>query len=447
MSKTSVRFLIALLAVTLWGAGCSSDTKTVDSDASPSGGETEKIDYASLGLWDDGPCDAAKPKLVLGMITVFESPVISMQDQVTALKASAAAFNQRGGANGSCIEVHPCDDGANPDQAVACVREIDGKGVVATVNDLVSAGNAEVNTAMINANIPRVATDVTAADWGSANAFPIDASGSGISILLPQALINQGAKKIGLVTVDLAQASGIAGVMSGIYKSQGATFPFDARVPGGTTDFSQFILGPQDAKVDAVGLLLGEQEALQIVRAGQQLDTKLLIGMSLGTVSYKSVADLGDFAKQMVFLWSYPPATADLPVYKVLRADLAASGEASLRPETVKAGSMRSWIGLYALVKMIRDAKMTDFTRAGITAMLKQAKDVPMLGMFGDENWTPDRNHPGLFKRAGANHVAGYRWDPTADFNGSKGNFVETSTFSFDKVLCGSLLGAPAASC
>ena len=62
---------------------------------------------------------------------------------------------------------------------------------------------------------------------------------------------------------------------------------------------------------------------------------------------------------------------------------------------------MRSWIGLYALLKMIRDAKMQTFTRDGITAMLRKAKDVPMLGIFGDEKWTPNTNHAGLFKRAG----------------------------------------------
>ena len=62
----------------------------------------------------------------------------------------------------------------------------------------------------------------------------------------------------------------------------------------------------------------------------------------------------------MVFLWSFPPATVDLPVYKALRADLAASGEDALQPENLKASPMRSWIGLYALLKMIRDAEMTD---------------------------------------------------------------------------------------
>ena len=161
--------------------------------------------------------------------------------------------------------------------------------------------------------------------------------------------------------------------MGQLYKGK-ATFPYDVPVPGGTTDFSQFILGAQNAGVGGVELALGEQEATQVVKAGQQLGTDLLIGSSLGTFSHDNVADYGDFAKQMVFLWSYPPATADLPVYKALRADLAASGDEALQPANLKASPMRSWIGLYALLKMIRDAKMQTFTRDGITAMLKQAE-------------------------------------------------------------------------
>ena len=98
-------------------------------------------------------------------------------------------------------------------------------------------------------------------------------------------------------------------------------------MPAGTTDFSQFILGAEDAGVGGVTLNLGEQEAIQVVRAGQQLGTDLLIGAGLGTFSHATVAELGDFAEQMVFDNSYPPATFDLPVYEALRADLAASGE------------------------------------------------------------------------------------------------------------------------
>src|SRR3546814_6523313 len=100
---------------------------------------------------------------------------------------------------------------------------------------------------------------------------------------------------------------------------------------------------------------------LQVLRAGQQLGTELAIGSSLVTFSHSAVAEMGDFAEQMVFLWSFPPATADVPVYEALRADLNASGEADIHTENLKATPMQSWIGLYALLQIIRSADLTEF--------------------------------------------------------------------------------------
>ena len=439
-SRTTAKVLAVLLAVAFVSAACGSDDKD-SADTGNGGGSEKSIDYESIGLWDDGACDTAKPKLSIGLMTVFESPVLSLKDQATALEASAEAFNKRGGANGSCIEVHVCDDGANPDKAVSCVREIDQAGVVATVNDQGTVAQGEVSDAMAAAKIPRVAANVTNEDWDDPNAYPLDASGTGVTFLLPQALINREIDKIAIIRVDLAAASAMKGFLESIYKGE-ATFPADIPVPAGTTDFSQFILAADEAGANGATLAIGEQEAIQVVKAGQQLNTDLVLGSSLGTFSHANVSELGDFAKQMQFLWSFAPATADLPVYEALRQDLAASGDEALQPDNLKASPMRSWIGLYALLKMIRDAKMTDFTRDGITALLQQAKDVPMLDMFGGDNWTPNLDHPGLFKRAGIDHWTTYEWDPEAsgDF---EGNFKKTSDISFDKVMCGTPLGAP----
>ena len=65
-----------------------------------------------------------------------------------------------------------------------------------------------------------------------------------------------------------------------------------------------------------------------------------------------------------------------------------------------------------------------------------------MLDMFGGENWTPNVDHPGIFKRAGIDHWQVYGWDPDAETR-FDGNFVERSEISFDEVLCGSPFGAP----
>jgi ABC-type branched-subunit amino acid transport system substrate-binding protein len=441
-SITSARWAALVLSVAIISVACSSETSATGPESNP-GGTTKPIDYNAIGLWNDGPCDPARPSLTIGLMTVFQSPVISEQDEATALEASATAFNARGGANGGCIKVVTCDDGANADQSVECVRKIDAAGVVATVNDLGTAGQADVSAAMAAAKIPRIASNVSNVDWGDENAYPIDGSGTGLTFVMPQALLDFGVKDIGIVRVDLAAAAALKGLLVDTYKS--ATFPVDIPVPAGTTDYGQFILAAQNGGAQGVMIALGPQEITQLLKAGQQLDTKLKFGVALGSLSQASVRDLGDFSQQSVFLWSYPPATFDLPVYTALRSDLAASGDDALQPANLQANPMRSWIGLYALLKMIRDAKLTSFTRDNITNLLKQAKDVPMLGIFGDENWTPSTDHSGLFKRVGTSRWVSWRYDPNAPApDGVEGgNFVQVSEINFDKVLCGSIFGAP----
>jgi ABC-type branched-subunit amino acid transport system substrate-binding protein len=430
-----------LVGLALVAAACSNDVSTSGTNANP-GGTTKPIDYAAVGLWNDGPCDPAKPTLKVGQMVVFESPALSLKDQALALDASVKAFNSRGGANGSCIESVTCDDGANTDQSVACVRKIDEAGVVATVNDLGTAGQAEVSAAMQAAKIPRVASNVSNVDWADPNAYPMDASGTGYTFMAPQALLDSGVKDIGIIRVDIAAAAALKGLLADTFKE--ATFPVDVPVATGTTDYSQFLLSAQSGGAKGVMLALGEQEATQVVQAGQQLNSPLKIATSM--VSQAQVVPLGQFSQQMVYLWSYLPSTVDLPVYEALRSDLAASGEQGLQPANLNPNSMRSWIGLYALIKMIRDAKMTDFTRDGITKLLNDAKDVPMLGMFGGENWTPNTNHAGIYKRAGMNYWATWKWDPNASAPAGVqgGNFVKVSDLNFDKVLCGSVFGPPA---
>jgi ABC-type branched-subunit amino acid transport system substrate-binding protein len=448
MSRTWLRMVAVLLSLALVAGACGGDDDDEGGggDGGDDGGEpAEEIDYEAIGLWDDGPCDEAAAPLKVGLITTFETAAISLGDQAIALEAAADAFNSRGGANGSCIEVTTCDDGGTLDKAVACADTMVEAGVVATINEQLTAGHAEVRAALSEAGIPRVAGNPSPSDWDDPNLYPLDASGTGVTVLLPQALIDSDVSEIGVVRVESAAA--IIGILEGIYRGQ-ATFPYDAAVPAGTTDYNQFILGAQRAGVGGITLALGEQEAVQVVRAGQQLASDLVIGSSLGTFPHSSVTDLGDFAGNMAFMGSYPPATADLPVYDALRADMAASGEEALQTEHLKSSPMRSWIGLYALLYMLREAEMTEFTGEAITTMLQEAQDVPMLDMFGGEDWTPNLDHEGLFKRAGINHWATYRWDAEAEGpDGLEGNWVEQSTLSWDEVVCGSLFGAPPEEC
>ena len=441
MSRTLRRAFAPVLALALVAGACGDDSG--DDEGGSDGEPTADIDHAALGLWDDGACDEALEPLHLGLMTTFESPVVSLEDQALALEASAEAFNARGGANGACIQITTCNDGATIDGAIECARQFIDAGVDATLNDQITAGHLEVSQAMAEAGIPRVAANVINTDWTDPNAYPLDAAGTGTAFLSPQALIDADVTDIGIVRVDNASAGALLGLLEQVYEGD-ATFVSDDGVPAGTTDFSQFILAAEDEGAGGITLLLGEQEAIQIARAGQQLGTDLLIGASLGSFPHSIVEELGDFAEQMVFMWSFAPATADIPVYEALRADMAASGEDALQLENLKASPMRSWIGLYALLHMLREAGTTEFTGPAITEVLQASGPVPMLDMFGGEDWEPNLDHPGVYTRAGIDRWATYRWDPSAEAPGGlEGNWVEASTISFDAVMCGSVLGAP----
>ena len=103
--KGIARLIALMMAMALVVAACGGDDDDDDSTSETTGGTptsgAEAIDYAALGLWDDGPCDTAKEPLKIGLMTVFESPVLSLKDQADALEVAAEAFNARGGANGA----------------------------------------------------------------------------------------------------------------------------------------------------------------------------------------------------------------------------------------------------------------------------------------------------------------------------------------------------------
>ena len=243
------RLLAVVTVVAVLATGCGGGRRQPTATDRPS---AESIDYEALGLWDDGPCDESKAPLRIGFMATLESGVISLASFGGVLEASASAFNQRGGANGACVKVVTCDDKANVDDAVNCVRQLDDAGVVATVNDQGTAGAAEVSAAMAEAGIPRVASNVASADWGDPNAYPTDAGGTGSVFLLPQGLLEEGATKLALVRVDLAQASALTGFLETIYEDDGVSFPIDIPVAAGTTDYTQFILAAQQANADGL---------------------------------------------------------------------------------------------------------------------------------------------------------------------------------------------------
>lgn len=436
--------IIGLIAV-LVTAGCTES----DDGNDPSGGNTPEVseaDFEAVGLWDDGPCDESLEPLVVGMLTTFQSPVITAEDQALALEAAAVAFNGRGGANGHCVEIVTCDEKADTNQAIECTRTLDSAGVSVTVNDsTASTPGPEVGDAFKAAGIARFAVNATTPDLTDLNSYPFDAGGIGTVMVMPEPLVADDLKKIATIRVDLPAASALIGIMENMYGDDGAEFIADIPVTAGTTDYSQYVLAAEDAGADGVVVPLGGQEAIQVLRAAQQLDSDLVFSTSLGTLPYRDLVELGDFADQLVLNGSIPPATADLPAVRVLVADLAASGEDELQPEALKQSAMKSWVGLYALLDILRTAETEDFSRANVTALIEASGPIDMLGLTTD--WTPRTDNPGAFPRTGNGYYSFWRWDDAASWGDASGNLAQTGEANLIDILCGSPLGAPADTC
>ncbi len=430
---------LVLLAVSCGGSGDSAD------DDSPAATEVAPVDVTTVGLWDDGPCDDALEPLEVGQQLTFASPVLTAEDQALALEASAVAFNERGGANGHCIEVTTCDERADQNAALECARTLDDAGVAVNVNDASTDPGPGTGDTLEEAGIARFAIASGTPDLSDPNSYPFDAGGIGTALVMPQALVDQGITDIATIRVDLPAASALVGLFEEVYAEDGVQIVADIPVPAGTTDYSQFILAAQDAGAEGVIVPLGGQEAIQVLRAAQQLGSDLVFSTSLGTLPYQDLADLGDFAGQVVLNGSNPPATADVPAVQALVADLAVSGEEVLQPRALKTSPMHSWIGLYALLTILREAGTEDFSRANLTGLIEASGPIDMLGLTAD--WTPDTDNPGTFPRTGNGYYSFWSWDPDAEFDGTSGDFVQTSEIDFNDLLCGSTLGAPADTC
>ena len=375
----------------LVAGACTEDSGGDDAAAGGDGADGgAEIEPSGL-LADDGPCDEALAPYPIGIMTVFESPVLSLIDQVDAAEASVAAFNSRGGIGGHCMELTTCDTGLDPNGELDCARQFVDEGVVATVNDTTAANPAGVIETTVPAGLPRVGISPGSEELSAANSYAIGGGAVGTTVMMVPPLARADHTKIALIHVDTPQIQALPALLDPMLDAYGAELTAMIPVPQGTTDYQQFILAAEDAGATGVGLALGEAEAVQVLRAAEQLDTDLVFSTSLGTFAQADAEDFGAFADQLLFNSEVPPVTASTETWPILAdvvVDLSASGKDELQHDQIKASAFRSWLAVYALDQVVEQfGDPEDVSREAITAAFEAAGDVDVFGVIPP--WTP----------------------------------------------------------
>lgn len=386
-------WLVALVCVLMLAAGACTDDPEEGSDGGSDGGQsTSAEDLEPSGLLaDDGPCDPELEVYPLGQMTVFESAVLSLIDQVDGAKAAIEAFNERGGVGGHCMELNACDTQLDPNGEVDCARKLVDDGVVATINDTTAANPDGIVEVTGEAGLPRIGVSPAAQELASPVAFPLSGGSSGTTFMMFSALARQDITKIAMIHVDTPQVQALPGFAAPMLEAYGAEITEMIPVPAGTTDYQQFVLAAEDSGAEGVVMALGETEALQVVRAAEQVGTDLTFSLSLGTFGQADLEGFGDFATNMVFNSEVPPATGSLdrwPALADVLIDLGASDEPALQPDELKSSPIRSWLAVYALVTVVEEfGDPDDVSREAIQTAFEAAKDVDMLDLVAP--WTP----------------------------------------------------------
>jgi ABC-type branched-subunit amino acid transport system substrate-binding protein len=438
--RSKWRWLLAAACVLALLAGaCTEDTADEGGGSDDSSPEEASEPFEPSGLLvDDGPCDPELEPYPLGIMTVFESQILSLIDQVQGAEASVEAFNGRGGVGGHCMELQTCDTQLDANGEVACARDLVDAGVVATLHDTTAANPEGVVGVTEPAGLPRIGIAPGTQELSASNSFPIGGGSSGTTFMMAPLLAQAGHKNIAVIHVDTPQVQALPGAMADLLEANDAEIVEMIPVPAGTTDYQQFVLAAEDAGADGVMLALGEGEALQVLDAAEQLDSDLVFSASLGTFGQSDAEDLGDFAGNMLFNSEVPPATAsqdEWPILADVVNDLEASGEPNLQRSEIKASAVRSWLAVYALTEAVEQfGDPDDVSREGITAALEAAQEIDFFGLIPP--WTPSAGTgEGIFGTVSNPYYYQVSFDPDAGewvISDTRLNLVEESLGNTD---------------
>lgn len=337
----------------------------------------------------------------IGQIAPTGTSFYNVPDTVAVTRSAVDGVNRRGGIDGRPLELVYCNDKGDPNEAMACAREMISAGVVATVRSIVIAGGAQVSSVLGQAGIPDIGrAALEPAEFAAENAFLLD---GGLTYPYAAGLrqfSENGNKRIYLSTSESANADSTLNNLERIAEDLGLEVVGKRKVPRDTADYSPFLLDIRQSGAEGVIAAFPQGTLLPLIKTADQVGLDIDWLMNGGGLTQDDLQALPKAqTERMTFgLNSIPYSVFDTAERSALaKEDIEHAfqgGDKDADPDNIFPNSWTAYESVAVLTEVLQG--MDTITAASVTDELEGAEDIPLALSVA---WTPSRQGPVAYPR------------------------------------------------
>ena len=305
-------------------------------------------------------CKTTSGEPVLVSTISSETPPAGGPNYKNTVLAAAKGVNCAGGIHGRPLKMVTCDGNPfiDPNSGQNCARDAIAQGVVASA--AMSAPDAAVATALMNAGIPMVGVPLNLPGLTNPLSFVETSGALGLAAGPAAAVWDKGARKIRLVTFESPLTGAIDSFMNQALEPRGGKtlppieFPTDP-----VADDSALIQAAISGGTDAVYLALDEGTNIKVIPELRAAGYKGIIAATAAITTPKVMKAIGaSEAKKLVLAAGLYPTTATqhkgIAQYNADMNRYAAPGT-----QRVEA-SINAWLAVYIIADALNQAPTVD---------------------------------------------------------------------------------------
>lgn len=328
---------------------------------------------AACGSSGSGSSSGAIKIMVTGTLS---SPNLSYPQQQAGAEAAAKAINASGGVDGRQIEIEACNDGLDPNKAIACAQKAKQDGVVA-LDGGIEEFSGQMWPKLQAAGIPWVASIVISGDQGTnPDSYPLSGGITAAFMETGRVAVDKGGKNVVIFEHENTQAQYTASIIAQGVTGAGGHVATTVVSKIGSTDTSAAAAQAMAAHPDAIACACNQGDAARLLQSVVQAGFKGPFAGSISSFTDSDLASLGPAANQIVagadMLGPDAPAAAQW-VTEMNAYDPKA------QKDNISGGA---WLGVHVIAELLKG--QSDPSARTLTNLLNTSPSINILGMAGD---------------------------------------------------------------